>query len=156
MLGPKRIFLPGCFLVGVFILVCGVARDGIELIMFRAMQGIATAMVLPSAVSIVSTNIEDGRPRNIGFASIFLAMPLGFAVGLVLGGVFVSNVGWRVGYYASGAVGILIFGLGIWTLPGDERLGEWRDVAGRLKREVDWAGAGIASGSFAMVSYVLA
>ncbi|KAK4504447.1 hypothetical protein PRZ48_005363 [Zasmidium cellare] len=83
VLGPKKVFLPGCLLVGVFMLLCGVARDGVELIMFRAMQGIATAMVLPSAVSIVSTNVEDGRPRNIGFAAIFLAMPLGFAVGML-------------------------------------------------------------------------
>lgn len=156
VLGPRKVFLPGCLLVGMFMLVCGVSRDGIDLIMFRAMQGIATAMVLPSAVSIVSTNVEDGRPRNVGFASIFLAMPLGFAVGLVLGGVFVSNVGWRVGYYISGSIGVGVFVVGLWALPKDEELGSMESVMRRLLKEIDWVGAGIASASFAMISYVLA
>lgn len=83
-------------------------------------------------------------------------MPLGFAVGLVLGGVFVSNVGWRVGYYASGAIGVLVFVVGIWVLPKDPELGSMNSVMRRLATEIDWVGAMIASGSSAMISYVLA
>ena len=73
VLGPRRVNLVGCFLLAVFILSCGLARDGIELIMFRAMQGIAGALVVPSSISIVSTAVESGRSRNLGFACLGLA-----------------------------------------------------------------------------------
>jgi MFS family permease len=102
VLGPRRVNLLGCFFIAVFVIACGLARSGIELIMFRAFQGIATALFVPSAVSMVSTNIEHGRPRNVGFAFIFLAYPLGYGLGLALGGVFVNTVGWRVGFFAGG------------------------------------------------------
>lgn len=68
VIGPRRVNLPGALILGVFILACGLSRNAIDLVMFRALQGIANAMIMPRAVSIVSTNIEDGRPRNIGFA----------------------------------------------------------------------------------------
>ncbi|TKA53277.1 hypothetical protein B0A55_13396, partial [Friedmanniomyces simplex] len=95
VLGPRAINLVGCLLLACFMLASGLARTGIELIMFRAMQGIASALVMPSSMSIVSTSVENGRPRNIGFACVGMSQPLGFSFGLVLGGLFVKTVGWR-------------------------------------------------------------
>lgn len=69
--GPRRVFLPGYLLMGMFMSVCGVSRDGVDLITFRA---IATATALPSAVSIVNKNGEDGRAKDLGFASIRLGL----------------------------------------------------------------------------------
>ena len=41
VVGSRPVFLTGClFLACCFVLACGLARTGIELIMFRAMQGI--------------------------------------------------------------------------------------------------------------------
>ncbi|KAI1653403.1 hypothetical protein F4813DRAFT_393718 [Daldinia decipiens] len=37
---------------------------------------------LPSSISIVLTSIEDGRPRNMGFACPGFAAPIGFSLGL--------------------------------------------------------------------------
>ncbi|KAF7190460.1 MFS-type transporter 1 [Pseudocercospora fuligena] len=156
VVGPRRVFLPGCFMTAVFILVCGFARTGIELIMFRAMQGIATATIIPSAVSIVAANIEEGTPRNIGFASIWLSMPLGFSLGLVLGGVFVSGPGWRAAYYFGGATGFLSFLIGLWALPRDFELPPIKTVVRRVGGEIDWVGAVLATASIALLSYVLA
>lgn len=39
LVGSRSIFILGCFLQGIFVLACGLARTGIQLIMFRAMQG---------------------------------------------------------------------------------------------------------------------
>ena len=156
VLGPRMANLAGCFFIAIFILVSGFSQTGIQLIMFRAMQGIAGAFAIPSSLSIISTSIENGRRRNIGFACLGLAQPLGFSFGLVLGGVFVSGPGWRVGSYVGGAVGFLLFVVGIWAVPSDVRVHAEVPLRKRLAQEVDWIGASFASVSMALLAYVLA
>ena len=68
VVGSRRVFLVGCFLQGIFVLGCGLAKTGIQLIMFRAMQGLAVAMCLPTGVSIITTSLAHGRRQNLGLA----------------------------------------------------------------------------------------
>ncbi|OIW28670.1 MFS general substrate transporter [Coniochaeta ligniaria NRRL 30616] len=162
VVGPRAVNLTGCFFLAVFILACGLSRTGLELILFRALQGVASALVVPSSLSIVSAAVAAGRPRNLGFASLGLAMTMGFALGLVLGGVFVgtSGLGWRAGYYIGGALASALWLVGIWALPvvaTPQHLSE--TGAGAMKRlgaDIDWVGAVIASAVLATFSYVLA
>ena len=156
VIGPRSVNLVGSFFLSIFILASGLARTGIELIMFRAMQGIAGALVIPSSVSIISKSLESGRPRNIGFACIGLSAPLGFSFRMVLGGVFVSAVGWRVGYYMAAPISFISFLVGIFALPAEPEPSSMASTLSRLKNEVDWIGAAVASTSLAMLSYVLA
>lgn len=97
LLGPKKIFLLGCFLQGIFVLACGLSRSGIQLIMFRAMQGVAVSMCLPTAVSIITNSFSTGQRRNLGLAFMGAGQSLGFIIGLVLGGLFADTIGWRTG-----------------------------------------------------------
>jgi MFS family permease len=157
VIGPRIVNLTGSFLLAVFMVACGVSQTGIQLIMFRAMQGIATALVVPSSLSIVSAAVEAGRPRNLGFATLGLSMTLGFALGLVLGGIFVSSpLGWRAGFYIGGGLAFLLWIVGIWALPVVQRPPSEASVLKRLRTEIDWIGATIASTSLATFSYVLA
>ena len=153
-LGSRRFFLAGCFLVGIFTLACGFTRTGLELIMFRAMQGIATALCLPTSISIMSKRVSAGRTRNIGLSCLGIGQVLGFSIGLVLGGVFVDTIGWRFAYYLCGVAAMILFLLGIWALPADRTTGA--STFQRLTQEIDWIGAAIASTSLATFSYVLA
>ncbi|KAI5367302.1 Putative major facilitator superfamily, MFS transporter superfamily [Septoria linicola] len=155
VIGPRKVYLTGTLLTAAMILASGFAKDAITFIMLRAVQGIANAMVVPTAVSIIASNVEEGTVRNIGFASIFLSETLGFAIGMVLGGVLVSGPGYEVGYYAGGATGLLLFIVGIWGLPKDSELASFKSASRRLATEIDWVGAGIASASIAILSYVL-
>ncbi|PPJ56841.1 hypothetical protein CBER1_11056 [Cercospora berteroae] len=156
VIGPRRVNLPGALLTAVMILASGFAKDAITLIMLQAIQGIANAMVVPTAISIVSNNVEEGTARNIGFASIFLSMPLGFAVGMIVGGLFVSTVGWEVGFYIGGGTGLLLVVVAMWALPKDAKLGPLTTTLKRLAVEIDWVGAAIASAAIALLSYILA
>lgn len=47
VVGSRPLFLTGCVFLACFVLACGLARTAIELIMFRAMQGIAVVLCLP-------------------------------------------------------------------------------------------------------------
>lgn len=156
VIGTRKVNLIGCFFIALFMLVSGFSQTGIQLIMFRAMQGIGGAMALPSSMSIISRSIESGKPRNIAFACLGLAMPLGFSFGLVLAGVFIDGPGWRVGFYVGGAASFLLFAIGIWALPVDVKAHTDISIRKRLTTEIDWIGAAVACTSIAVFSYVLA
>ena len=68
VVGSRTVFLIGCFLQGIFVLACGLATTGIQLIIFRLLQGFAVSMCLPTAVSIITTAFPHGRLRNLGLA----------------------------------------------------------------------------------------
>ncbi len=153
-LGNRKIYLIGCFFLGVFILASGFAKTGIQLIIFRAFQGIAVSFCLPTAVSVLTDAFPTGRRRNIGFACLGLGQPLGFSVGLVLGGFFVDTVGWRVGFYlCAGACAVVLYA-GTWAVPRDRP----RDAfsSARFLHGIDWVGATFASACLGMFSYTFA
>ncbi|KAM0326095.1 hypothetical protein ACHAQA_006688 [Verticillium albo-atrum] len=155
--GNKTVYLAGASLATVFALACGIARTGGEMIAFRAFQGITFAMITPASISIISSNVEEGRPRNLGFACMGFAHPLGFSFGLVMGGVFTDTVGWRGAFYLASAATGALFLLSIWGLPADLRpeagaVSVWR----RLVSGIDFVGVALASSALAMFSYFLA
>ena len=145
--------LTGTLLLAVFIVACGLGNTGIELIMFRAMQGVAIALVMPTSMGILSTAIASGTRRNMAFSCLGIGQALGYAIGLILSGVFIDTVGWRVGFYIFGGLTLVLFLVGLWALPAD-RLPE-RPTIKRLVTEVDWVGALIASACLSLFAYVL-
>lgn len=152
VVGNRIVNLTGFFGVAIFMLACGLARTGIELIMFRAMQGIAVSMCLPTSVAIVARVVPSGRKRNIGFSALGFMQPIGFSLGMVLEGVLLETVGWRMGYYLSAGLTFILFALSVWTLPLDPKDVQ---IVTRLKSEIDWVGAGIAVTGLSLLSYVL-
>ncbi|KAJ5241459.1 uncharacterized protein N7469_003050 [Penicillium citrinum] len=153
-LGNRPINLIGCFLMGVFILACSVAQTGIQLILFRTFQGVATSMCLPTAFSILTDTMPIGKRRNIGFACLGLGQPLGFSVGLVLGGIFQASatLGWRFGYYLCAGASFLLMAVNYFKLPKD-KLREPVTIR-RLQTEIDWIGILLSSACLGIISYV--
>ena len=135
-------------------LACGFSRTGIQLIVFRALQGIAVAMDLPTAVSIITTNFASGKRRNLGLAFMGAGQPFGYLLGLVLGGLFIDTIGWRAAYYVCAASNGIFFATSYWTIPKD--MNKSLVNLKHFKEEVDWVGALIASVCLALLSYVLA
>ena len=138
VVGARSVNLTGCFFNALFTLLNGFSQTGIQLVMFRAMQGIASALAFPSAMSIVSRSVESGKPRNIGFASLGLAMPLGFLAGLVLGGVFVNTAGWRAGYWFGAGFSLVLSAIGVVILPTGLKDSTENSIWRRLTTKVDW------------------
>jgi len=153
VVGCRPIYLAGCFLAGCFVLGCGLSRTGIELIMFRAMQGIAQALCLPTSVGILTNTVPSGKRRNVAFACLGLGQVLGFSIGLVLGGMFVDTVGWRIGWYSCASLVLVLLLVGIVSIPSDGL--RQPPTMKRLMTEVDWIGGLLATACLAMLSYVL-
>ncbi|KAK9423255.1 putative Major facilitator superfamily (MFS) profile domain-containing protein [Seiridium unicorne] len=136
--GTKRVSRVGAFLSATFALAFGLARTGGELIAFRALHGVANAIFVPSSISIISMNMKEGIPRNLGFACLGFASTIGFSLGLVLGGILVDRTGWRPAFYLAGAISFVLAFIGIWALPGDKRLPSNQSVWKQLASQIDW------------------
>ncbi|KAL3489239.1 major facilitator superfamily domain-containing protein [Aspergillus germanicus] len=155
VLGDKRMWLTGSVLFAVFTLACGLARTGNQLIAFRTLLGVSIAMCLPCAVSLMTRTFAPGRQRNLGFAAMGMGQPLGYSVGLILGGFFADSIGWRYGYYISAIINAALSVLAFWSLPAEKPRAAGESLFSGL-RMIDWVGAPIISVSLALLSFVLA
>lgn len=104
--GVKRIFSIGIIVFTVFSFLCGLSTTVGELILFRALQGIGAAMMVPGSLSILSTmfdNKEHGKV--IGYWSGFSGGIA--ALGPLLGGYLVQIFGWPSIFFINVPLGIL-------------------------------------------------
>lgn len=155
VVGSRFMYILGCLLQSAFTLACGLARDPFQLILFRGLAGIAIAFCLPSAVSLITTYFPHGKRRNMAFAAMGGGQPVGFSIGLTVGGVLVdSSAGWRAGFYVAAGINTIALILSIWGLPRITR--EEPLSWDRLLKEIDWTGALLLSASLGMLSYVFA
>ncbi|KAK8095897.1 aminotriazole resistance [Apiospora kogelbergensis] len=155
ILGPKRVWVAGSFLFVVFTVALGLSTTGIQVIMFRTCLGVAMAMCLPTSVSLITNTFPKGHWRNTAFAMSGMAQPLGYALGLVLGGIFTDTIGWRWAYYIMAMVNFVISVISVWSLP-DVRHPSKKTWVRRLREDVDWIGVIILSVALALLMYVLA
>ena len=145
-------YLLGTFLQSIFTLACALSRTSTQLIVFRALAGIAISLCLPSAVSLIMAYFRAGRRRNLAFGAMGGGQPLGFTIGLGVGGSMTDNIGWQAGLYMAAGVNSALFILAFFGLPKIPRA-EPLNFA-RLRKEVDWIGAFILSTSLALLLYV--
>ncbi|CAO2654471.1 Nn.00g112040.m01.CDS01 [Neocucurbitaria sp. VM-36] len=154
VVGSRPMYLTGCILQSAFTLACGLAQTGTQLIVFRAFAGVAISFCLPSAVSIITNTFPEGKSRNIAFASMGGGQPIGFSLGLVLGGVFSDTIGWRWAFRLSAIVNTIVFVVALFGLPKVD--GKQTNILSRLKGEIDWIGIAMGSASVALLSYCFA
>jgi MFS family permease len=156
VVGGRTIYLIGVALLSVTTVACGVARTGFELILFRAAQGVALSLCLPSSVVLITSNIPLGSYRNIAFACLGAGQPIGFSLGLVIGGVFAETIGWQYGYYIGAIITFTIFVASIPGIPVDpiSQSQSFSAILQRLKSEIDWIGCILLSTSLGLFSYV--
>jgi len=92
------------FLVGSAL--CGIAQNMLELIGFRALQGLGAGGLLVTAIAVVGDIVpprERGRYQGL-FGAVF---GVSTVVGPLLGGFFVDNLSWRWIFYVNLPVGAL-------------------------------------------------
>jgi EmrB/QacA subfamily drug resistance transporter len=93
--GRKRSFLLGMVGFGIASLLAGFARDGVELVAARGLQGAFAALLAPAALALLTVSFPSGKDRNTAFAVFGAVAGVGAAVGLVLGGLLTELTDWR-------------------------------------------------------------
>lgn len=107
MFGRKRLFLAGAAIFTAGSVLCGTAQTMPELIVFRAIQGLGAAGVLPVALTIVGDIFTlEQRSRVQGLFSGVWAMSA--VVGPITGAAIVEHTSWRWVFDINLPVGILV------------------------------------------------
>lgn len=94
-IGRKKIFLLGSLIFMLTSLGAGLSTSFESLAIFRALQGLGAAFIMPSAMSIVTNTFKGDQERNraIGIFSSFAA--IGSGSGLSLGGIISTYLSWH-------------------------------------------------------------
>ncbi|KAK6853027.1 aminotriazole resistance [Apiospora arundinis] len=154
--GAKPMWVTGSYLFCAFTVALGFARTGPQVIALRTLLGASIAMCLPTAVGLITLTFpQKGTWRNVAFAMNGMGQPLGFALGLVLGGIFTDTIGWRWAYYMMAGINFCLSTASLWSLPNKPVSQSGKPLVARLA-EIDWVGAVMLSAALGLLMYVLA
>ncbi|REC42127.1 MFS transporter [Chryseobacterium pennipullorum] len=120
-LGRKKIFLLGGLIFMLTSLGAGLSGNFEILAVFRALQGLGAAFVMPSALSIVTNTFrgEQERNRAIGVFSSFAA--IGSGSGLSVGGIISTYLSWHWVFLINVPILFITVILSYYYLPADEK-----------------------------------
>jgi EmrB/QacA subfamily drug resistance transporter len=168
--GRRRLLLLALGTFSLASLSCGLSQTPGWLVGSRAVQGVGAAMLVPSALSLLSGGFPQGLARNRALGMWGAVAAVGAAAGLLLGGALVQ-VSWRAVFLCNVAIG-LGTALAVRRLVGEQRdpRGGPLDVAGALtvtgglaalvyglsQVQAQGAGAPTVLGSFALAVGLLA
>ncbi|MEV6954425.1 MFS transporter [Streptomyces sp. NPDC051183] len=107
---PKRIFQVGFALFAVTSFACGAADSLVALVIARILQGVGAAMIVPSSLSIVNKAFPDPAERTRAVSLWAASGGLALALGPVVGGLLISQFGWRSIFF----VNVPIAAAGVW------------------------------------------
>ncbi|OHV35978.1 MULTISPECIES: DHA2 family efflux MFS transporter permease subunit [Pseudofrankia] len=134
LLGRRRILLAGTVLFLASSAGAGLARDDTALVVFRLAQGIGAAMMLPAALSLLTTTFSSPEDRAKALGVWGALAGLASAVGVFLGGVISSGPGWRWVFFVNLPVCLAVVAATLRLIPRDAdraRLANF-DVLGAL------------------------
>lgn len=93
--GRKGLFLLGVAAFGLGSLVTGLAPSVGVLLAGRVLQGLGPALLVPGSLTVIRAVFADERQRAAAIGVWSMSSGLALAVGPALGGLVVSEAGWR-------------------------------------------------------------
>jgi EmrB/QacA subfamily drug resistance transporter len=113
--GRKRLFIAGFAVFVLGSLLCGLALTGLELVLFRGLQGIGGAVLVSNSFAILSDAFPPNeRGRAFGMNSVVWAT--GAVVGFFLGGFILTVASWRWIFFINIPIGVAAIALAAWIL----------------------------------------
>jgi EmrB/QacA subfamily drug resistance transporter len=144
ILGIKRMYVIGLVGFGFFSLLCGLASSVNMLIIFRMLQGVFGALLVPGSLAIINTNFPlKIRGREIGEWAAWTGAFS--AIGPLLGGYLIDIGSWRWIFFINIPLIILCLILTI----------EDVNESFTLARRIDFRGAALIAIALAGITYGL-
>ena len=147
LLGRRRLLLAGTSLFFVTSLGAGLAVDEAMLVLARFLQGFGAAMMLPAALSILTTTFTEAGDRHKALGAWGAMAGLASAAGVFLGGVLSDGPGWRWVFFVNLPVCLVVLRAVVRLIPAD-------GVRPRIVN-FDLAGAVLVTGGMLLLVYTI-
>jgi EmrB/QacA subfamily drug resistance transporter len=147
LLGRRRVFMVGTTLFALASLACGTAGSVPVLIAARVVQGVAAAIMTPTALSILMTTFPEGAERNKALGVWAAIGGIGATAAWLVGGPITEGLGWEWIFFINVPVALTVVAL------SPVLLRESRD-RGRAQR-FDVAGAATITAALVALVYAV-
>src|SRR5205085_9339698 len=117
--GRRRTFLAGVGLFGVASLAGAVAPGFTLLLAARAAQGLGAALMVPSAISLITTTFAEGAERNRAMGIFAAVAATGFSSGLAAGALIAEFLSWRFIFFVNVPIATVMIALTVLAIRGD-------------------------------------
>jgi EmrB/QacA subfamily drug resistance transporter len=147
LIGRRRVLVTGTTIIGVASLIGGVSGASGVMISARLAQGLGAALMLPAALSILTTTFRDGKDRHTALGVWGGVGGLASAAGVLLGGLLTDGPGWRWVFFVNPVAAVLVLVAILRMIPADpprQRL-----------QSFDGLGALLATGGMLVLVYSL-
>src|ERR1700745_2981746 len=101
LLGRKGTFLAGLAGFAIVSAIGGASVNFAMLVTARAFQGAFAALLVPTALALLTTTFTEPKERNTAFGVFGAIAGAGGAVGLLLGGLLTEYLSWRWTLYVN-------------------------------------------------------
>jgi EmrB/QacA subfamily drug resistance transporter len=131
--GRKPLFM---IAISIFLfgsVLCGLAQNMVQLVIFRAIQGVGAGGLFPLTLAMVAMIVpprDRGRYQGL-IGSVFAGASI---IGPLIGGFIVDNASWRWIFFVNVPVGIAAMAVIAVTMPKRPY---------RQEHSIDWLGAGV-------------
>jgi EmrB/QacA subfamily drug resistance transporter len=134
LLGRRRLFMVGTALFALASLACGLSGSVAGLIAARVVQGVAAAIMTPTALSIVMTTFKEGAERNKALGIWAAIGGIGATAAWLIGGPITDGLGWQWIFFINVPVALAVTALSPALLSESRDSGPERrfDVAGAV------------------------
>ncbi|MEM3212275.1 MAG: MFS transporter [Candidatus Micrarchaeaceae archaeon] len=140
--GRSRMFNLGFAVFTIASFLCGVAPTDVFLIAFRGIQALGGALISSNSGAIIADTFERHRiGRAYGFTS--MSWNIGALLGIVLGGLITTYLGYRYIFFINVPIGIVAVLLGMKYLTNTVR----------IKDKIDFIGMSLLGVTIALISY---
>ncbi|RSL46407.1 hypothetical protein CEP54_013874 [Fusarium duplospermum] len=149
MYGGYLVFNIGLAWVAIWSLIAGFSRNYMMLIFCRALQGFGSAAFLPGGIMILGKIYRPGPRKNLVFALYGAFAPLGFFIGILMGGIAAQLLTWSWYFWFGTIFLTVILAVSCLTVPfdlHDKRPGDIR---------MDWWGVGTIVPGLLLIIYAI-
>ena len=130
-IGARELFIGSVATFIVTSMLCGLAQNLEEMVIFRALQGIAGAFIAPLSQTFMLDTTRPSRHPQI-MAIWGMGIMIGPILGPILGGWLTETVSWRWVFFVNLPVGLLALGVLIAYLPRRAKVTRRLDIFGFL------------------------
>ncbi len=147
LIGRKRVFLAGLSVFTLASLLCGIAQDQTQLVVFRFLQGAGGALASAVVLGMITTLFPEPRAQAKAIGVYSFTQAAGSSIGLIAGGTLTQLLDWHWTFFINLPIGAVALVLAVRLLGGDRGTG--------LRGGADVTGAGLVTGGLMLLVYTI-